>query len=106
MRRGASFEGWLRNRGLPADIAEKWAGHAVWASGYAAGRWGKLLVEATSAELQAMADSGLVDWQEAAPAVAAWFDWLRPPSAEAPNPVTVVRHPSTAPRLRLLQSNS
>lgn len=106
MRRGASFESWLRNRGLPGDIAEEWAAHAVWASGYAAGRWGKLLFDATAAELQAMADSGLVDWQEVGPAVAAWFDWLRPTDADVPNPVTVVRHPSAAPRLRLVQSRS
>jgi hypothetical protein len=104
VRRGASFEAWLRNRGLPADVAEEWAGHAVWVTGYAAGRWGKVLFDATPAELQELAAGGWVDWEQVGPAVSAWFDWLRGED-DVPNPTTVVRHPSVVPRLRLVEGS-
>lgn len=103
MRRGAAFEAWLRNRGLPADVSDEWAGHAVWAIGFAAGRWGKALFDATPAELQELADSGAGDWREVGPAVVAWFDWLRGEDDEQPNPAAYVRHPSALPRLRLVE---
>ena len=102
MRRGATFEAWLRKRGYPDDVAEEWAGHAVWATGYAAGRWGKVLFDATPGELQELADTGWVDWSQAGPAIAAWFEWLRGVSDDVVNPVAGVRHPSTTPHLRLV----
>lgn len=103
MRRGASFEAWLRNRGCPDDVAGEWAGHAVWATGYAAGRWGKVLFDATPAELQELAEAGWVDWEHVGPAVTAWFDWLRGADDPSLNPATAVRDPSAVPRLRLVQ---
>ena len=103
MRRGASFEAWLRKRGYPEDVAEEWAGHAVWATGYAAGRWGKVLFDATPAELQELADNGWVDWEHVGPAVTAWFDWLRGNDDDSFNPAGTVRHPATTPHLRLVQ---
>jgi hypothetical protein len=103
MRRGASFEAWLRKRGCPEDVAEEWGGHAVWATGYAAGRWGKVLFDASPNELQQLADSGWVDWERVGPAVAAWFDWLRGADDDTFNPAAAVRHPSAMPHLRLVQ---
>lgn len=104
VRRGASFEAWLRNRGLPADVAEEWASHAVWVTGYAAGRWGKVLFDATPAEMQDLASSGWVDWEQVGPAVSAWFDWLRGED-DVPDPTSVVRHPSAVPHLRLVEGS-
>ncbi|HVF75421.1 MAG TPA: hypothetical protein VM938_10265 [Acidimicrobiales bacterium] len=106
MRRGAGFEAWLRNRGFPDDVSEVWVGHAVWATGYAAGRWGKPLFEATTAELQQLADSGHADWQEVGPAVTAWFEWLGDDKSGAVNPAKYVRSASGRPRLRLVDSTS
>ena len=104
VRRGASFEAWLRNRGFPADVAEEWAGHAVWATGYAAGRWGKVLFDSTPAELQELASSGWVDWEQVGPAVSAWFDWLRGED-DVPDPASAVRHPSVVSHLRLVEGS-
>jgi hypothetical protein len=105
MRRGAAFEAWLCKRGLPREVAEEWAGHAVWATGFVAGRWNKALYDATPAELQVLADSATVDWREVGPAVVAWFDWLRGPDEEQSNPASYVRHPSAVPRLRLVEGS-
>jgi hypothetical protein len=105
VRRGASFEAWLRNRGLPADVAEEWAGHAVWATGYAAGRWGKVLFDVTQAELGQLAASGWVDWEQVGPAVKAWFDWLRGDD-DVPNPAGGLSHPSVVPHLRLVEGSA
>ncbi len=102
VRRGAAFETWLRNRGYPGDVAEVWAGHAVWATGYAAGAWGKSLFEATAADLQVLADSGSIDWQEVGPAIAAWFDWLGADRVGAVNPAAQVLAAAERPRLRLV----
>lgn len=118
MRRGATFEAWLRKRGYPADVAEVWAAHAVWATGYAAGRWGKVLFDVTPSELAELSTSGWVDWEQVGPAVVAWFDWLQghddrvdrrvawvtgagPATASVPS-----HHPSAAPRLRLLEGGA
>lgn len=107
MRRGAGFEAWLRKRGLPVDVAEEWAAHAVWATGYAAGRWGKVLFDVTPSELSELATSGWVDWEQVGPAVSAWLEWLRCdeelPDLTRLEPRT---HPSTMPRLRVLEGGA
>ena len=95
----------MRNSGFPADVAQVWAAHAVWATGYAAGSWGKSLYEATTADLQALADSGFADWQEVGPAVCAWFDWLGDERHPVDNPATRVRTASDPPRLRLVDGS-
>lgn len=105
VRRGASFEAWLRDRGIAAEVAEEWAGHAVWVTGYAAGRWGKVLFDVTPAELEELAAGGWVDWAQVGPAVSAWFDWLRG-EPDVPHPTSDVRHPSATPRLRLVEGGS
>lgn len=117
MHRGATFEAWLRKRGYPADVAEEWAAHAVWATGYAAGRWGKVLFDVTPSELAELSTSGWVDWEQVGPAVVAWFDWLRgnddrierrreaaAASASASGPAAT--HPSAAPYLRVLDGGA
>jgi hypothetical protein len=120
VRRGASFEAWLRKRGYPADVAEQWAAHAVWATGYATGRWGKVLFDVTPSELADLATSGWVDWEQVGPAVTAWFDWLRgdeerverrrvaaaAPAGPAGPRTTPRTHPSAAPYLRVVEGGS
>jgi len=106
MRRGAGFEAWLRKRGLPEDVCEIWVAHAVWATGYAAGRWGKSLFDATTDELQQLADGGHVDWQEVGPAITAWFEWLGDERTGVRNPAEYVRTASDRPRLRVVDSSS
>lgn len=102
MRRGASFEAWLRKRGYPDDVAEEWAAHAVWATGYAAGRWGKVLFDATPAELRELSGAGWADWEQVGPAVTAWLEWLgRTDEADDRPPGRLPR--SGPPRLRLVE---
>jgi len=105
VRRGASFEAWLRDRGVAADVAAEWAGHAVWVTGYAAGRWGKVLFDVTPAELEELAAGGWVDWEQVGPAVDAWFDWLRGEDL-APRASGGLRHPSAVPHLRLVEGGN
>lgn len=83
-----------------------WVGHAVWATGYAAGCWGKSLFEATTDELQQLADGGHADWQEVGPAITAWFEWLGDDNGGAGNPAEYVRTASDPPRLRLVDNRS
>jgi hypothetical protein len=105
VRRGASFEAWLRDRGVAADVAAEWAGHAVWVTGYAAGRWGKVLFDVTPTELEELAAGGWVDWEQVGPAVGAWFDWLRGEDL-VPRQSGGLRHPSVVPHLRLVEGGS
>ena len=103
VRRGASFEAWLRDRGIADEVAAEWASHAVWVTGYAAGRWGKVLFDVTPAELADLAEGGWVDWEQVGPAVSAWFDWLRGEDL-APRPSS--GHPSAVPHLRLVEGGN
>ena len=104
VRRGMAFELWLTKEGIAPEQAAAWAAHAVYVNGYVAGRYGKVLYDATTAELDELARSGWVDWEQVGPAVVKWFEWLHGGlGGLEDNPAQAVATAPVPPRLRLVR---